>query len=45
MVVEEGEEGRPVVRGIFSASQLEAQLGTPVSPSVPASAGRDGDDR
>lgn len=34
MVVDEGEEGRPVVRGIFSASQLEAQLGTPVSPSV-----------
>lgn len=33
MVVEDG-PGRPVVRGIFSASQLEAQLGTPVSPSV-----------
>lgn len=34
MVVEDGPAGRHVVRGIFSASQLEAQLGTPVSPSV-----------
>lgn len=25
---------RQVVRGVFSASQLESQLGTPVSPSV-----------
>ena len=33
MVVEDA-PGRPVVRGIFSASQLEVQLGTPVSPSV-----------
>jgi CBS-domain-containing membrane protein len=34
MVVEDGPADRQVVRGIFSASQLEAQLGTPVSPSV-----------
>lgn len=34
MVVEDGAAGRELVRGIFSASQLEAQLGTPVSPSV-----------
>lgn len=34
MAVEEHAGGRQVVRGVFSASQLEAQLGTPVSPSV-----------
>jgi signal-transduction protein with cAMP-binding, CBS, and nucleotidyltransferase domain len=34
MAVEEDASGRQVVRGVFSASQLESQLGTPVSPSV-----------
>lgn len=31
MVVEEGAGGREVVRGVFSASQLEKQLGEPVA--------------
>lgn len=30
MVVEDGADGREVVRGVFSASQLEKQLGRPV---------------
>ena len=35
MAVEiEASTGRQIVRGVFSASRLEAQLGTPVSPSV-----------
>lgn len=35
MAVEvEAPGGRQIVRGVFSASRLEAQLGTPVSPSV-----------
>jgi len=35
IAVEEDESsGRQAVRGVFSASQLESQLGTPVSPSV-----------
>lgn len=35
MAVEvEASSGRQIVRGVFSASRLEAQLGTPVSPSV-----------
>lgn len=33
MVVAEERGGRPVVRGVFSASQLEKQLGSPVSVS------------
>lgn len=37
MVVEEGPGGREVVRGVFSASQLERQLGEPVSTGAPAS--------
>jgi len=36
MVVEEDEQGHDVVRGVFSASQLEKQLGTPVSTGAPA---------
>ncbi len=31
MAVEDGPDGRQVVRGVFSASQLERQLGQPVS--------------
>lgn len=31
MVVEDGADGRPFVRGVFSASQLEKQLGRPVA--------------
>ncbi len=34
MAVEDDASGRQVVRGVFSASQLEGQLGTPVTPSV-----------
>ncbi len=34
MAVEDDAPGRQVVRGVFSASQLEAQLGTAVTPSV-----------
>jgi hypothetical protein len=36
MVVEEDEQGHDVVRGVFSASQLEKQLGEPVSSGAPA---------
>lgn len=36
MVVEEDARGHDVVRGVFSASQLEKQLGTPVSTGAPA---------
>jgi CBS-domain-containing membrane protein len=36
MVVEEDPGGREVVRGVFSASQLEKQLGRPVSAGAPA---------
>jgi CBS-domain-containing membrane protein len=36
MVVEEGPGGREVVRGVFSASQLEKQLGEAVAISAPA---------
>ncbi|MDQ3025295.1 MAG: hypothetical protein M3R58_02135 [Pseudomonadota bacterium] len=31
MAVEDGPDGRQVVRGVFSASQLEKQLGQPVA--------------
>lgn len=36
MVVEEDPDGREVVRGVFSASQLEKQLGEPVAIGAPA---------
>ncbi len=36
MVVEADEQGHDVVRGVFSASQLEKQLGQPVSAGAPA---------
>ncbi|TAK42495.1 MAG: CBS domain-containing protein [Betaproteobacteria bacterium] len=36
MVVEEDGQGHDAVRGVFSASQLEKQLGTPVSTGAPA---------
>jgi tRNA 2-thiouridine synthesizing protein E len=36
MVIEEDAGGRPVVRGVFSASGLEAQLGRPVSSAAEA---------
>lgn len=31
MVVEDGADGRQIVRGVFSASQLEKQLGQPIA--------------
>lgn len=37
MVVKDDASGRQVVRGIFSASQLEKQLGYPVSTDAPRS--------
>ena len=36
MAVEQGAEGRPIVRGVFSASQLERQLGQPVASGLVA---------
>ena len=36
MVVEQDGDGREVVRGVFSASQLEKQLGIPVPAGAPA---------
>jgi signal-transduction protein with cAMP-binding, CBS, and nucleotidyltransferase domain len=36
MAVEDGPDGRQVVRGVFSASQLEKQLGQPVSAGLVA---------
>lgn len=36
MVVEEDRHGHEVVRGVFSASQIERQLGEPVSGGLPA---------
>lgn len=36
MVVEQDADGREVVRGVFSASQLEKQLGQPVSTAAAA---------
>ena len=36
MVVEDGPGGREIVRGVFSASQLERQLGQPVSTGAVA---------
>lgn len=36
MVVEDGPGGRQVVRGVFSASQLEKQLGQPVPVAATA---------
>ena len=36
MVLEEDADGRPVVRGVFSTSRLEAQLGQPVSSTAAA---------
>lgn len=36
MAVEDGPDGRQVVRGVFSASQLERQLGRPVPESMVA---------
>jgi CBS domain-containing protein len=34
MAVEQGADGRPLVRGVFSASQLERQLGQPAAGLV-----------
>jgi CBS-domain-containing membrane protein len=36
MVVENGADGRQVVRGVFSASQLEKQLGRPIAAGAVA---------
>lgn len=36
MAVEDGRDGRQLVRGVFSASQLETQLGQPVSAGTVA---------
>jgi CBS-domain-containing membrane protein len=36
MAVEDGPDGRQVVRGVFSASQLEKQLGQPVAADLAA---------
>lgn len=36
MAVEQAADGRPLVRGVFSASQLERQLGQPVGPGLVA---------
>lgn len=36
MAVEEGPDGRQLVRGVFSASQLERQLGQPISTGLVA---------
>jgi hypothetical protein len=34
MVVEDGADGRALVRGVFSISQLERQLGRPVATGL-----------
>jgi CBS-domain-containing membrane protein len=36
MVVDDGGDGRPLVRGVFSSSQLERQLGRPVATGAVA---------